>query len=229
MADKKATKQKPSVTPRGRAIWPHTHAPDKKFKKEYGEYRVRIAIPEADAQPLVDKIEAGIKAQYAEAKNEFTADPKNKSKKFENSKPAKIADKPYTVGEAEDEGLVIFNFKSPAGGKRSDGTEWSRTIPVYDAQRNPLPAGTRIGGGSTIKVSYTLNPFSTAIGTGMSLRLEGVQVLEMKEFSRTAESFGFEDEDGYSVNENAGNTEADGYAEEETDAPAGDTKGGADF
>lgn len=212
-------------TPVGRAIWPHVHAPDKKFKPEYGEYRTKLALSEEAAQPIIDQIDAAIKAQLVKAQEEFAKDEKNKGKSFKNSKLAKLADKPYQIGEGEEAGTVTFNFKSPAGGKRKDGTDWFRQIPVFDASGAPVKAGTRVGQGSDIKVAYTLNPFSTPIGTGMSLRLEAVQVITMRQFERDAKSFGFEAEEGFSVNETEESTERTADETTESDTPAA----GSDF
>lgn len=214
------------VTAVGRAIWPHVHAPDKKFKKEFGEYRTKIALSEEDAQEIIARIDSGVKEVFATAKAKFLKDSPGKS--FEKTKQGKIMDNPYQEGDGDDAGTVIFNFKSPAGGiRKEDKTEWHRSIPVYDAKGKPLPKGTRIGSGSEIKVAYTLNPFSTPLGTGMSLRLEAVQVLKLVEFGdRDAKSFGFGEEEGFSVNETE--TEVPFSDETETegaDAPAS----GSDF
>lgn len=211
---------------RGRAIWPHTHAPDKKFKKEYGEFRIKVAADEAGAQEHVARIEDAIKAEFAEAKKRFSEDAKNKGKTFEKQKGGKLADRAYSEGEGDDAGTVIFNIKSPAGGKRQDGTEWTRQIAVFDAKRAPLPAGTRVGGGSDVKVAYSLNPFATAIGVGVSLRLEAVQVLELKTFERDAKSFGFDEEEGFAVNETEESTTT--VDADETDEAAQPATG-ADF
>lgn len=186
------------MSPKGAAIWPHLDTPDTKFDKD-GVYRTKLRTTVEDGQPLIDKIEAGITEHLAAVKKAFADDEKNRGKKFENSKLAKLADKPYTIGEGDDEGFVDFNFKMKASGKKQDSEErWTRTLALFDAKGAPLMKGTKVGGGSTIKVAYTLNPFSTAaIGTGMSLRLESVQVLDLKEYSRDAKSFGFESEDGF--------------------------------
>lgn len=214
---------------RGRAIWPHLHAPDKKFKKEFGEFRIKVAVPEADAQAHIERIESLAREKFAEAKKEFEA--KNKGKTFEKQKAGKFADKPYQEGDGEDAGMVIFNVKAPAGGKKKDSDEiYTRQIAVFDAKRQPLPKGTRVGGGSEVKVAYSLNPFATAIGVGVSIRLEAVQVLDLKTFERDAKSYGFEEEEGFFVNEGEDGEATDEVEEtpaEESEADA--PQHGADF
>jgi hypothetical protein len=226
-----ASKQKPLVTPRGRFVWPHFHAPDTKFDDD-GVYRTKFVLPEADAQPLIDAIEAALAEQYAKAKKEFAEDEKNKGKSFEKSKQGKYADKPYVVGEADDEGTVQFSFKMKASGKsKKDGTTWHRVLAVFDAKGNPIPKGTRVGGGSEGKIAYTLNPFTTAIGTGISLRLESVQILVRKEFERDAKAFGFGEEEGFSVNEatDAAAEEPSTEAGASESGEAGEQPKGSDF
>lgn len=215
------------ISPTGRAIWPNVNAPDKKFKKEYGEYRTRIRLDENEAQPLVDKIEAALTEEIARAKQEWAENPKGgKAGKSFASSPSKgkVADKPYQVGEGDEAGTVTFNFKTPAGGKRPDGTEWTRQLAVFDAKKAPLPKTARVGSGSTIKVAYSLNPFTTAIGSGVSLRLEAVQVLELKEFERDAASFGFESEEGFE-----GVTPVEAASATDDDTETVTASAGADF
>ena len=69
-----------------------------------------------------------------------------------------------------------------------------------------------------MKVAYVLSPFSTAIGVGVSLRLEAVQVLERREWgSRDASAFGFGDEEGFEAEENTGSVFNEGDGGEEKD------------
>lgn len=65
---------------------------------------------------------------------------------------------------------------------------------VVDAKLNPIPTGTRIGGGSIIKVDVTLDAYE-GFGGGVTAYLNGVQVLKFEE-----DTFGkprFDKEDGY--------------------------------
>lgn len=224
MAEAK-TKKEIFISPVGRAVWPKLNEPDTKFKPE-GEFNVKLQLSEEVGTPLVEKFDAAIAEQYEVAKRTFAADPKNKGKSFANSKLAKYADKPYSIGEGDLAGTITFNFKALASGvSKKTGKPWKKKIALFDAKLAPLPVEARVGGGSTIKVAYTMNPFSTPIGTGLSLRLESVQVLELREYSRDAKSFGFGEEEGFSVNETDAATATDADETDEAAQPAT----GADF
>jgi hypothetical protein len=55
----------------------------------------------------------------------------------------------------------------------------------------------KLGGGSTIRVSYEIVPFVSPIGAGASLRLKGVQVIDLVEWgSGNADYYGFGEEEG---------------------------------
>lgn len=56
-----------------------------------------------------------------------------------------------------------------------------RSLVVVDAARNPIPKTTSIGGGSTANVVCSIRPYYTpALGMGISLRLEAVQILKVR-------------------------------------------------
>lgn len=125
-----------------------------------------------------------------------------------------MADLPYTREQVDDEatGAIIFSFKMNATGKTKAGEVFTRQPAIFDAAGQPAK-GLRIGGGSTIRVSYELNPFYVpANGAGVSLRLYAVQVIELVEFGGNAGYFGFESEEqdgGTETAPAAGKTSAD--------------------
>src|SRR4029078_6577328 len=104
---------------------------------------------------------------------------------------------------------VILNIKCSGGGKRKDGTEYLRTVDVFDARKNKIDLKkVSIGGGSPVRVPLEPASFYVpALGVGLTLRLEGVQVLQLVEYGRRdADSLGFESvEDGF--DSSAGETE----------------------
>jgi hypothetical protein len=52
--------------------------------------------------------------------------------------------------------------------------------PVFDAKNRKVPAKVIIGSGSTIKLDVTVNPY-TAFGGGISLYINSVQLLDLKQ------------------------------------------------
>jgi len=190
------------TTPKGIASWPRLAEPDTKFKAE-GEYSVKLRLRGADAAALVAKIDA----YHDEASEHFADDLKEAKLKEKNPKKREAiperADPPYKELYENDQptGEWEFNFKMKASGvSKKTGKPWTRKPAVFDSRTRPLlgEALAKVGGGSVIKVSGELRPFYTAaLGVGVSLALEAVQVLEVKSFGdRSAGAFGFGDEGG---------------------------------
>ena len=184
------------VTPPGIAVYPKLNEPDTKFKAA-GEYQTRLRLQLADAkvQSFVETIDEAYDAAIAQAKKDNPA----------KAKSMKSADKPYKVvcdEEGNETGEIEFNFKMAASGvSKKTQKPWTRRPSLFDAKGQPLPADTKVGGGSTIKVSFEIMPFyAPAVGAGLSLRLQAVQVLDLVEYGqRTASAYGFEEEDGYAA------------------------------
>lgn len=191
------------VTPAGLARYPHLNAPDTKFNAA-GVYRVDLVLTGDDAAKLAETIDRSMEASFATAK----ADPKNKGKKV------KLADAPYSVikdDDGNDTPDTKFGFKMTASGKRKDGTTYTARPMIMDT-KNKLVKDVKIGGGSKIKVAYSIYPFYTAlVGAGVSLRLKQVQVLDLVEWSGGKSAFGEEE----------GSYEASEQQAEETTTPEG--------
>lgn len=211
------------VTAAGRAVFPHLHAADTKFDKA-GVYSTKLALDaSAERDSLVTQLEAALAESEVEAKK------KNPGKKI------KVADLPWSSemsGKGEDAtetGALLFNFKLKASGKTREGVEFTQAPKLYDAKGNLLPAGTKIGGGSIVKVAFEINKFYTAtVGAGVSLRLKAVQVLDLKTWeAASAESYGFSSEEGFTADTFAGGF-GDNTETPASDAPK-DAKDSSDF
>lgn len=182
------------VTPAGRAIFPHLHAADTKFDAA-GVYSTKLAQePSAERDSLVKLLTDALAESMAEAKK--------KAKTPADAKKVKQADLPWveeTDSEGNETGNLVFNFKLKASGKTKEGVEFTQAPKLFDAKGNPLPAGTKIGGGSILKVAFEINKFYTVkVGAGVSLRLKAVQVIELKTWEGgNAATYGFGAEEGY--------------------------------
>lgn len=66
---------------------------------------------------------------------------------------------------------------------------------VVDAKRNELPPGRLPSKGSMVKVAYVADPYDTGSNKGVTLYLQGIQVLTLVEFSR--KELPFTDEEGF--------------------------------
>lgn len=109
-----------------------------------------------------------------------------------------------------------FKFKMQRVIKTRKGDEWVRRVPIFDAQNREISSElTSIGSGTRGKIAYELMPFYiNDKNYGISLRLTGVQIIDLKEYNSTsAESLGFAQEDGYTFEGSAEPTPFDdGYS-----------------
>ena len=110
-------------------------------------------------------------------------------------------------------GNVIVKFKSKAAYKPA----------VFDSKGNMM-TNSNIYGGSELKVNGSCAFFHTAmIGAGVSIRLRAVQVIQYVEGANGANKFGFDEVEGFTVEEDVSVSEtppAAAAAEEPTPAPA---------
>ncbi len=210
------------ITPKGTAVYPRLNQPDVKFKPE-GEYSAKIRLSEEDAAPLMAKIDELVAIAYRDEQARLIAADKKAA-----AKTLKYADKPYKDVldiEGEETGEVEFNVKMKAQYTKKDGSVVKLEPKLFDAADPPnvLPKSTQIWGGSQIKVAGEFNPFATAIGVGMSLRLSAVQVIKLVSGSGggDAASYGFNgEEDGFVTEGSEFSSES---KEETTEEPEGDT------
>jgi hypothetical protein len=172
------------TTPLGTAVWPHLNKPDKKFDPDgAGDYSVKLRIPADECGELVSELEAMADEDYKKLCRE---------KKKPNLKRADFPWQTEYDEDMNDTGNIVFKFKMKAQTKAGAAMK-----PVlFDSQCQPLTEV--IGAGSKIKVAFQPSCwFVAAHGAGISLRLRGVQVLQLEEYSgSSAESLGFDSEEG---------------------------------
>src|SRR5687768_2047504 len=112
-------------------------------------------------------------------------------------------------------GDIEFNIKMKARYTKKDGLVVKFSPMMFDASTppTPFPQSTQIWLRSIIKVAGEFNPFATAIGVGMSLRLSAVQVIKLVSGGgSSASDYGFGGEEG-------------GYEAEENEFSGGDDAG----
>lgn len=194
------------VTPAGTAVYPHLNEPDVKFNP-MGEYKVSLAIDEATAAPLINKIEEVME----EAR-----------KMIPKGKRAKEADAPYfdeLDDQGEPTGRVVFKLKMKAKITTKDGRTIEMSPKFFDSQGTYLETVDDIWGGSVLKLSTDLIPFYVAaVGAGVSMRLKAVQIIELRSGGggSSAEAYGFEATEGF-VAEPTPTAQDEGFSDEEID------------
>lgn len=204
-------------TPVGVAVFPRLDKPDYKFKKELGEFSVKLRFAGDAIEPLREKLQAAldkwlpeVKALYekklAEAENgkqkkaakDFLAE--FATGKLTNALPIKEAvdDDGEPTGEYEVTFKMPGNFKK----KNADGTETlkPRSVKFVDAKGNEMKGTPSVWGGSELRVGYTIRPYETPKGVGVRLGLEIVKIIKLVSGGNgaNASDYGMDDEeDGY--------------------------------
>lgn len=202
MAPQKKKKWPRQLTQTAEARYPHLNEPDDRFGDPV--YKTDLIFGSRDeAAELIELIEQRQQEAIAMAVEEAAA----KGKKVHPSK-IKLANLPIKM-EEDDDGdetgrVIIGSFKTKARGTTSDNKVWERKLPLFDSKGKPVDRdAVSIWGGSRVKLSFIAEPFYTAaLGAGVTLRLEAVQIIELRSGgNKTADSFGFGAEEGYEAEE----------------------------
>lgn len=193
------------TTPKGEAKFCHLVKPSTKFNPD-GVYDLTLLLEGQDAADLIAVIDKIIDENRAEIQK----DPKYK-------KRLKECDPPYKDDldkEGNETGKTSFKFTQKAQATSKKTGEVITFHPaLYDSKRNVIHPKD-VGFGSTVKVAFEPYGFnSPSLGAGVSLRLKGVQILDLQSGGLTAEACGFSDEDGYTEDEVADEM---GFASEES-------------
>lgn len=232
-----ATDNKPKPfkgrTPRGTFRYPALDKADygnAEFPKPDGEFKVQVILSEADAQPLLDTL-APVQALAIELGEEGFGNLKvDQRKKLKELTVNDLYSVEYDKETEEPTGNLIFKFKMKASGiSKKNGKEekWSRKPALFDAKGVPLRGKLpQIWGGSEGIVAFIADPYfipGTGVA-GVSLKLDAVQILKLSgPGERSADSYGFGEEDGYDA------PEPSDEFDEQPDAADGLPKDAGDF
>jgi len=180
------------TTPKATLKYPKLIEPETKFNPE-GDYKVAAVIPAADAAPLADQLDALFEAHKASLKSQAPG------QKF------KAVDPSYGYEEVNGEPVFVISAKMRAKGVSRDGRAWTSAPALFDASGAPVKDRDALRGmwsGTTGRVSFEACPFyNPALGAGITLRLKAVQIIDLVESGGSADSFGFQEEAGWSTSE----------------------------
>jgi hypothetical protein len=184
------------TTPIGTAKYPWLNDPDTRFNPD-GEYRVELVVSAEDGAPLRESMISMRDKAMAEYK------------KAGGGKGVKAC-AAFPVVENED-GTFSIKAKLKAKVATKSGRSWEQRPILFDSRGTPIKGDVRIGSGSRLRLSVEAAPFNApAIGVGLTLRLRGVQVIEVREpRSNSATDFGFGAEETGFVSETFDNFEDD--------------------
>lgn len=176
------------TTPFGTAGFCSLHRPSTKYNSD-GQYSAQILLPEgAEADAFIDQLETLYEAAYQanldEAQAELDAKAKKAGKESRKLDSIKRADKPYRrqVDPDTDEPLPGWVVTARLNATVRDGKDgpvlYHRKPVIVDSKNKPVTQP--VGSGSTIRMQFTAGPFNTAaVGSGLSLKLIGVQVQDL--------------------------------------------------
>jgi hypothetical protein len=173
---------------KGKAMWAKVFEPDTKFNPD-GVYSVNVLLPEAQAAPMCEYLDGLVQDAFDA---EIKSNPKKKASLTTRTPYDRAVDQ-----DGNETGDIEFKFKLKAKVQRRDGTSYEQKPIVVDAKRNKME-DTMVGNGSVVKVAFDPFPYVLASTkqVGLSLRIKGLQVLELVEYGGSGASM-FDEEDGY--------------------------------
>jgi len=209
------------TTPVGTAVFPRLSEPDFKFKKDHGEYSVKLRLTKEEAEAILAKAEKVAEESYQEQVelHKGKTDSKGKAIVIQKAEPAYALDKD---DNDQPTGYYLIAFKMNGGytDKKTDEKK-KLNVPMFDAKGKPIKVD--VWGGSQIKVAYQITPYFAAADkkAGASFRLEAVQVIDLvTRGSGNASRFGFAQEEGYEHAEEKPEAAPEPF-KDETAAPEG--------
>lgn len=174
---------KKGVTGVGEVCFAHLLKPEEYKGTDTNKFSIMLHLSEADEKKLLDEIDAEwekFKSTEEGSKHKYKYD--------------------YVNGLKEYNEKNYFKFKATHIVRTKTGKEWELHVPIFDSSCQEITSKiTGVGNGSKAKVSYELHPFFiTDKNYGVSLRLTGVQILDLvEEGSKSASSLGFGEEEGF--------------------------------
>lgn len=194
------------TTPKGSVLFAHVFTPETYDGKEVG-YTIQLKLNEIETKAFM----AVIDEELEKAKHSIKLKPGQK-----------WAAEPFLGYREDKDGDIVFKFKTASTITTKAGETLTRTVPVFDAHGRPIKEKINIGNGTIARVAYTLIPYWVSkVVNGIKLRLEAVQIIDLKEFGeKEASGYGFaNEEDGFSFEEK----------KDEESTPFDDTEDEGDF
>jgi len=196
---------------KGSANWAKVFTPDTKFNPA-GVYSIDVIVPEDEAASVCEQLDNICDAEF---NKHVKANPKLKA--------SLSIRKPYAPeldDNGDETGNLVFKAKKNAGGTRKDGAAWTGSPPiVQDAKCKPIK-DVLIGNGSVVKMAADVSPYmmQSTKQVGVTLRLLGVQVLDLVEYGNSAGMF--DEEDGFVAQAVAKDDASDVFDDNQVDADA---------
>lgn len=195
------SKQTIKITfPKAEAVYPALGRPDTKFD-ELGQYKADFRLPEAEAEPVIAKLQKIVKEHTGKAY------PKKKNSMWY-----------YEVDpETGDEtGSVVFKVRVKNKLRKSDGKLWDRRPLLIDAKKNDLPTDTNPWGGTIYRVQAEVYCYHQP-QKGVTLQPLVVQIIDLVTGGSKADTSAFDEEEGFEIEADTSDFEDEGEASFSTD------------
>ena len=164
--------------------------PDTKY--EQAVWKVVALIPAADASEMEEQL-GGLLTRFQKQCKE--AEP--------NKKNWKSAPTSFGFDDIEGEAVFYIKMKRKVSGIRKDGSTWTNSPPaLFDAMGKPLSEDMKqkvdkIGPGSIGRISFEASPYShPSTGVGIKVQPLAAQIIDLKEYTKSSTSYGFEATEG---------------------------------
>tara|TARA_S200002703_G_scaffold158622_2_gene169507 strand:- start:1690 stop:2313 length:624 start_codon:yes stop_codon:yes gene_type:complete len=175
------------TTPKGVAQYPYLDKPDTKFNPQ-GDYKLNLVLDKKNAKELMSLVDNEIDKKFVAVSKEV------------KGKRVKKADPPYLFemdDDGNETGNIVFKLKQKAEITSKTGKTINMKVRLFDAKGKPLN-DVAVWGGSLVKCAGSLMPYYTpTLGVGVSMKLAACQVIDLVTSDSSADTFGFNEEDGY--------------------------------
>ena len=202
----RGTKGSAGITAKGEAMYPFLTKPDKRFKKEFGEFKVNLILePGTKTDEFVSMLEEIRDTFFDECKTKMKEDIKLKAKAKKLSKREVYEEE--VDDEGEETGRYIFKFASVAGGlKKKDNKLWSFIPRLYDSKAQLIKGEISVGNGSIIQVKYVPLPYclNTDLSVGVKMYLNDVMVHTLVEYQGSSGFEASDDDEGFTYDAGSG-------------------------
>ncbi|MFN4278326.1 MAG: hypothetical protein ACK4FJ_18690 [Ferrovibrio sp.] len=201
------------LSPRGVFKFPKLSEPDfgtDEYPKPDGEFSVKLILKLDDpkTQAFLAKLKPLHEDAVAKGKEAFKELKAETRKKLKEVKVNDLFTELLDEETEEPTGEIEFKFAMKHSGvyKKGpkEGKKWKRRPDIFDAKGQKITKSIQIWGGTEGKVSFSASPYFIP-GTGaagLKLNLDAVQIISLVSGgSRTASSYGFEEEEGFSADE----------------------------
>ena len=181
------------ASPKGKALWCKFKEPDTKFNAK-GEYSTDLVCDPSDpaVKAYIEKLDKLVDIAYNE-----TCETLGPAKARDVRKASVYKEEVNQDGELT--GNIVFKYKLKDLTDRRERGD-SGEILVVDAKRNPLgKEAPLVGNGSVIRVVGFANPYFMASTktVGLSHIWSKMQIIDLVEFSGSAGTDEFDEEDGF--------------------------------